>query len=67
MSTSSWPHDGFWPDLIRKFNITYQSIVPSMVDYNAHLISDPTCFNDTKHLEIAKALDDHRRKNFLKV
>ena len=67
ISLSKWPHDGFWPQLIEKYNMTYKSRRFTAMEYNKYTINGPECDGSGTYLESKNALEDYRDDNLIKV
>ena len=67
ISTSSWPFDGYWPQLMEDFNISYKSRSTTVLDYAEYVFMGPDGFKNSNYAEDNQALNEYRTKNFMKV
>ena len=67
ISTSSWPHDGFGPQMLEDFNISHKSQNVDALQYAEYVLLGSGGYNDSHYEEDIQALNSYMRKNFLKV
>ena len=67
MSTSLWPHDGYWPEMVEDYQITYKSETLDALEYISYFIDGPSCHKNSDFFESKDDIEDFRRKNFMKV
>ena len=67
ISTSQWPQDGYWPQLIETFKIAYKSRIIDALSYNKYILNGPDCYNSDSYLQNMDALKNYRDANLMKV
>ena len=67
VSSSSWPHDGIWPEMIEAFGVVYKSKTFDALTYVSYYIDGPDCYHDSGFYEGKEELDEFRQRNYMKV
>ena len=67
ISTSQWPQDGYWPQLIERYKIAYKSRTIDALGYNKYILNGPDCYTSDSYSEDINALKEYRDANLLKV
>ena len=67
ISTSSWPQDGYWPQLMEDFKISYKSKVFNESRYTEAIINGRIFDDDKQYAKNLESLRNYPRRNFAKV
>ena len=67
ISTSSWPQDGYWPQLMEDFKISYKSKVFNESRYTEAIINGGVFDDDNEYATQLGSLKNYPRQNFAKV
>ena len=67
ISTSSWPQDGYWPQLMEDFKISYKSKIFNESRYTEAIINGPVFDDDNEYATHLGSLKKYPHRNFAKV
>ena len=67
ISTSSWPQDGYWPQLMEDFKISYKSKIFNESRYTEAIINGREFDDNNEYAQHLGSLKKYPHQNFAKV